>query len=246
MVAAVAQKNAAGTDYNPRRMRIGAIVQARMSSTRLPDKVLRRVRDRPVLQYLLERLQRCDGLERVSVATSVNPSDEPIEKFCLEFGVSCCRGPMDDVARRCAEAAASHGLDAFVRLCADSPLLDPALVDGAVAQYRSRAVDLVTNVFPRSFPPGQSVEVIRTSELVRAVHVMTSADDRQHVTRYFYRHADRYRIHNICSDMDYGDLVLAIDTPGDLHRFETLVAGFERPHWEYGLRELAQLQPSAS
>lgn len=218
-----------------------------MTSTRLPGKVLRRVRDRPVLQYLLQRLQRCDGLDGVTVATSVDPSDEPIEKFCLEFGVSCYRGPLDDVARRCAEAAGSRGLDAFVRLCADSPLLDPALVDQAVAEYRSREVDLVTNVCPKSFPPGQSVEVIRTSELFGAVDLMTSADDRQHVTRYFYRHADRYRIHNIRSEVDYGDLILAIDTPRDLRRFETLVAGLERPHWEYGLRELVQLrqQPAA-
>ncbi len=234
--------------YNARRMRIGAIVQARMSSTRLPGKVLRRVRDRPVLQYLLERLQRCDGLDGVTVATSVDPSDEPIEKFCLEFGVSCCRGSLQDVARRCADAAGSRGLDAFVRLCADSPLLDPALVDRAIAEYRSREVDLVTNVFPRSFPPGQSVEVIRTSVLVAAVDMMTSDDDRGHVTRYFYRHAERYRIHNVHAEVDYGDLRLAIDTPGDLRRFETLVAGFERPHWEYGLRELARLsrQPAAS
>ena len=211
-----------------------------MSSTRLPGKVLRRVRDRPVLQYLLERLRRCNGLDDIAVATSVDPADEPIQKFCLEFGVPCCRGPLDDVARRCADAAGSRALDAFVRLCADSPLLDPALVDKAVAEYRAREVDLVTNVFPRSFPPGQSVEVIRTSELVGAVGLMTSDDDRQHVTRYFYRLADRYRIHNIHSEVEYGDLSLTIDTPEDLQRFETLVEGFERPHWKYGLRELVQ------
>lgn len=229
-------------------MRIGAIVQARMTSTRLPGKVLRRVRDRPLLQYLLERLQRCDRLDGVTVATSVDPSDDPIETFCVEFGVSCYRGSLDDVARRCADAAGSRGWDAFVRLCADSPLLDPALVDRAIAEYRSREVDLVTNIFPRSYPHGQSVEVVRTSEFTRVVELMTSADDRQHVTRYYYRHAERYRIYNVRSEVNYGDLVLAVDTPGDLQRFETLVAGFERPHWEYGLSELVRLcpQPAAS
>ena len=77
---------------------------------------------------------------------------------------------------------------------------------------------------------------------------MTSDDDRQHVTRYFYRNAERYRIFNVRSEANHGDLSLVIDTPRDLQRFETLVAGFGRPHWEYGLRELAELwqQPAAS
>ena len=121
-------------------MRIGAIIGARMSSSRLPGKVLRPVRGRPVLQYLLERVDRADGLDRVAVATSVHASDDPILGFCRGCPVACVRGALDNVAQRLADAAWSLELDAFVRLTADSPLIDSALISRAVAEFRRRDV----------------------------------------------------------------------------------------------------------
>ena len=223
-------------------MRIGAIIQARMTSRRLPGKVLAEVHGRPMLQYLLERVERCTELDGVVVATSTDPSDDPIESFCVEREVDCFRGPLNDVAERFREAAQRHGLDAFVRLCADSPLLDPALIDQAVATYRSGGADLVTNVIGRSFGPGQSVEVISVAVFAEAIPHMGGADDREHVISYFYDHREDFRIKAIRSDHDGGDVDFAIDTPEDLERFRALVAAMDRPHWSYGLAELIELQ----
>ncbi len=223
-------------------MRIGAIIQARMTSRRLPGKVLAEVHGRPMMQYLLERVERCTELDGVVVATSTDPSDDPIESFCAERGVDCFRGSLENVAARFCEAAQRHGLDAFVRLCADSPLLDPALIDQAVATYRSGGADLVTNVLGRSFPPGQSVEVISAPVFAEAIPHMSSADHREHVTSYFYDHRKDFKIKAIRSDHDGGDVDFAIDTPRDLDRFKALVAAMDRPHWSYSLAELIELQ----
>lgn len=219
-------------------MRIGAVVQARMTSERLPGKVLREVAGRPLLGYLLERLARCPALDAVVVATSTDPTDAPVERFCRERGVACYRGSLSNVARRFRDALDAHGLDAFVRVSGDSPLLDPALVGRGVRLFRAGAFDLVTNVHPRSYPPGQSVEVVGREGFRRACVAMHEADEREHVTLHFYRHPGRFRIENFAAARDYGGLRLTVDTADDLARLEAIVAAMTRPHWEYGLDDL--------
>ncbi len=213
-----------------------------MTSRRLPGKVLAEVHGRPMMQYLLERVERCTELDGVLVATSTDPSDDPIDWFCAKRGLDCYRGSLENVAARFDQAAQQHRLDAFVRLCADSPLLDPGLIDQAVAAYRSGGADLVTNVIGRSFGPGQSVEVISVPVFAQAVPRMASANHREHVTGYFYDHRKDFRIKALRGDHDGGDVDFAIDTPGDLERFRALVAAMDRPHWSYGLAELIDLQ----
>ena len=107
-------------------MRLGAIVQARMSSRRLPGKVLARLDGQPILQWVLERLARCPSLAENAVATSDEPDDDAIEAFCRDAGTRCVRGPLEHVAERFRQAARAMKLDAFVRVCADSPLIDAA------------------------------------------------------------------------------------------------------------------------
>jgi spore coat polysaccharide biosynthesis protein SpsF len=226
-------------------MRIGAIIQARMGSGRLPGKVMASLGGRPLIQYALERAGRCPSLATVAVATSREGMDYPIVDLCRRLGVPCIRGPLEDVAERFRQAAEMLALDAFVRLCADSPLIDPALIERAVGIYLARSPDVVTNLHPRTFPHGQSVEVVARDVFEAAVPRMRRPEHREHVTRYFYDHADRYRIHNLKSTRDYGSLRLAVDTPEDLERLRELVGQFVRPHWEYRLDELPFLLPVA-
>lgn len=222
-------------------MRVGIVIQARMTSRRLPGKVLRPLGGRPLLQWVLERAFRAAYAERVVVATSADRSDDPIAAHCAELGVWCTRGSLDDVARRFLDAAEAHGLDAMVRLCADSPLVDPALIERAIEISLRARPDLVTNVFPRrSYPAGMSVEVIATGALA-AAGLMARPDHREHVTKYFYDRARRYRIESFKSERDLHGLSLVVDSPDDLARLEALVASFDRPHWCYGLEELVAL-----
>lgn len=226
-------------------MTLGAIVQARLSSRRLPGKVLCPVADKPLLQYLLERLGRVPSLEGVVVATSREASDDRVAEFCARQGALCHRGDLDDVAQRFLGAAAAFGFDAFVRVSGDSPLLDPRLVVQAVSLFREAGADLVTNVFPRSFPPGQSVEVLATSALA-AAHEFMTADEREHVTLHFYLHPERVRIHNFSFDDPGARAVrMTVDSPDDLDVARAVVARMTSPHWDYGLPELLSLYREA-
>ncbi|MDQ7778791.1 MAG: NTP transferase domain-containing protein [Planctomycetota bacterium] len=220
---------------------LGAIVQARMGSTRFPGKTLYRVAGKPLLEYLLERLAHCSGLDAVVVATSTENADTPIADYCMEHGVAVCRGHLTNVAARFAQALDEHRFDAFVRVSADSPLLDQRLVDKAAALFGSGNFDLVTNVQERTFPRGQSVEVVRADVFRSTVKLMREPEDLEHVTRYFYQHATAFRIHNFRSERDYGDMQMSVDTEADMRSFEAIVARMSGPHWEYPLDRLTEL-----
>ncbi|MEJ7786236.1 MAG: NTP transferase domain-containing protein, partial [Solirubrobacteraceae bacterium] len=168
-------------------MRVGAVVHARMGSSRLPGKVLGDLAGRPALSWLLERLEHAQQLDVVVVATSDESADDPLEDYCVRGGHALHRGPLDDVASRVLGAAEAHHLDAVARVNGDSPMLDQRLVDQGVELLRASGADLVSNVRPRSFPPGQSVEVLCTTALRLAVERMIKAEDREHVTAWLYR-----------------------------------------------------------
>jgi spore coat polysaccharide biosynthesis protein SpsF (cytidylyltransferase family) len=221
---------------------IAVVVQARMASERLPGKVLAPVAGRPLLGYLLERLALARGPDCTIVATSDEPEDDPLARFASETGVSVHRGPLADVAGRLAAVAERYEVDALVRVSGDSPLLDPALVDRALELYAEGDWELVTNVFPRSFPVGQSVEVLPRATLERVLATTTEPEDREHVTRWLYANADRFRIHNFRHERDKSGVRLAVDTAEDLQRIERIVAAMRAPHTEYGLSELLRLE----
>ncbi len=143
-------------------------------------------------------------------------------------------------------AAASRELEGMVRICADSPLIDPALVDRAVSVLREDGCDLVSNVVPpRTYPPGQSVEALRCDALAAAVGLMDQPGDREHVTTALYRHPERFRIAALRADPPCADLRLVVDTADDLAALRALVGRMSRPQAEYGLDELIALAGAA-
>ncbi|MEP4378231.1 MAG: NTP transferase domain-containing protein [Alphaproteobacteria bacterium] len=218
------------------------VVQARMSSARLPGKVLRPAHGKPLLGYLLERLARLAPDIRTVVATSGNADDDPVAAFCHTQSVTCVRGPLDDVASRFIKALDETGADAFVRVSGDSPLLDTTLVTEARALYAKTTADLVTNVKHRTYPKGMSVELLDAGAFRRARTLMTSAEDIEHVTPLFYRTAEDWRIAEFTSGRALGDINLSVDTEDDFRAFETLVARMDAPHWSYGLDEILKLR----
>lgn len=222
-------------------MHIGAIIQARMTSRRLPGKVLLKIQGKAVLHYLLERIERCSSLETIIVATSDHVSDDEIAAFCKSLDIKCFRGNLNNVADRFNGAAAKYKLDAFVRICGDSPLLDTLLVDELVQIFRRSDADLVTNVANRTFPHGQSVEVLSTETLCHAVKKMDLPQHFEHVTRYFYDHCDDFVIKEIKCPIVWEGASFVIDTPADFKRIKALIESMDRPHLEYSLRDLIRL-----
>ena len=200
-----------------------AVIQARMSSARLPGKVLMDLCGRVVLGRLVDRLSAAKTITHIVVATSNEHSDQAIADFCMKEGIKCHRGSLGNVTQRFCQVATVEKVDAFVRISGDSPLIDPAIVDRAVLYYQQEECDLVTNVLVRSFPKGQSVEVIRFESLEAIHRYGQSVDSQEHVTTAFYQDPERYRIVGFTSGIDAGKVNLSIDTPDDLIRLEKIV-----------------------
>lgn len=220
-------------------MRIGIVIQARLSSQRLPSKVLRSVRGRPLLKYLLERLAT-RNMPTV-IATSDDTSDDPLAGYCKEYKIAFFRGSLTHVAERLLRAAESFGFDTFFRVCADSPLLDMNLLDRALNMAESDpAWDIITNVAPRTFPAGQSIELVRTSSLSKILPELASAEHREHATQFFYQHPERFEIRNFCASRSFDGVNFAIDTPQDLAKLEKLLSTLAREPSTYALEALAE------
>jgi spore coat polysaccharide biosynthesis protein SpsF len=222
-------------------MKIAAIIQARMTSKRLPGKVLQPIAGKPLIQYLIERLQHCKKRPGIVIATSTDSSDNVIEDFAGTQNIPCYRGPLQNVASRFRGACEANSLDAFVRVNADSPLIDPALIDRALTLFEQTGSEIVTNVQERTFPKGQSVEFVQLLALQRALPRMTSPDDFEHVTRFFYEHPQDFRIHNFAAHGNFSDVRLVVDTIADFSAIEGVIQQMTKPHWEYGWTECLEL-----
>jgi spore coat polysaccharide biosynthesis protein SpsF len=215
-------------------VRVIAVIQARVSSRRLPGKVLRRLCDKPVIGHLCDGLSHSRKLDGYVIATSSELGDDAIADYAQLKGIPYFRGSLAHVADRMLAAASHFNADALVRVCGDSPLLDPKLVDQAVELFLREPVDLVTNVLPRSFPKGQSVEVMTTAALAEAVTSMSTADEREHVTFYLYAHSDRFVIRSFTAAQPRPEVQLSIDTAEDFARCEAILKSLRRPPWQAG------------
>jgi spore coat polysaccharide biosynthesis protein SpsF len=205
-----------------------AIVTARRSSRRFPGKVLQSLHERPMLAHTVERLRSVLRIDEVVIATSTDPSDDPVAQFAAAWGVLCWRGALEDVLGRIREAAAAHGANAVMRISGDSPLIDPAIIREAIALFLSGEAEFVTNVFPRSFPKGQSVEIFSRAALERLAAEANEAADREHVTTYAYAHPERFAIHNFSAARPRPELQLSVDNETDMELAAALIAASSR------------------
>lgn len=218
--------------------RIMAVIQARMSSARLPGKALRPLAGRAMLGLLVDRLRGATALDGIVVATSIQRSDDAIAAFCAVEGIDCVRGSLEDVAGRMLQAAEEARADAFLRISGDSPLMDPAIADRAARLFREARPGLVSNVVLRSFPKGQSVEVIDTALYRTLMPHFETAEDREHVTPFLYRHPTLCPIRDFRHDPPLGALQLSVDTQADLDALERILLASGRPAATITMQEL--------
>lgn len=173
-----------------------AVLQARMSSRRLPGKVLRDLEGAPMLARQIERVRRAADLDLV-VATSDRASDDPVAALCRELDVDCHRGSLDDVLARVLDAVDGRPGDPLVRLTGDCPLTDPTLIEDVVARHLDRGADYSSNVLERHLPDGLDVEVVEREALREAAAASRDPADREHVTRFIWRQPERFRLHAV-------------------------------------------------
>jgi spore coat polysaccharide biosynthesis protein SpsF (cytidylyltransferase family) len=221
-------------------VRIVAVVQARMQSTRLPGKVLADIGGKPALAHVLERASHVRGVDEVVLAIPAVAADDPLEPIGRAAGVRVIRGHADDVLDRYRAAAIASDADAVVRITADCPLLDPDISSRVVRQFIDGHLDYASNTHPPSFPDGYDTEIIAAATLDAAWREAADPYEREHVTPFIWRRPERFRMANVSDAVDHSHWRLTLDTARDLQRLRAISARFEAGQM-FGLSDLVAL-----
>jgi spore coat polysaccharide biosynthesis protein SpsF len=179
-------------------MKIVTVVQARMSSSRLPGKVMLPILGKPLLIRMLERVQAAKLIGQLVVATSTNPDDDEIENLCKEENLTCYRGHLTDLLDRHYQVAKLYGADAVVKIPSDCPLIDPTVIDKVLKKFiENDQYDFVSNLHPATYPDGNDVEVMSFEALECAWKDATKDYEREHTTPFIWENSDTFGIGNI-------------------------------------------------
>ena len=195
-----------------------------MSSKRLPKKVLLKLDQKVLLQWTIERLRKNSYKIPVAVISSDQESDKPIEEFCDRNKVLFYKGSLENVIKRFQMACQFFQEDFFIRVSGDSPLIDPKLIDKAYEIHCKQNFDLITNIMRRSFPKGQSVELISRNAINHLQKFNLSNEEKEHVTLGFYKNKDKFNIYNFESgSKKYALQQQSIDTLSDYLKIKNLI-----------------------
>lgn len=222
-------------------MKVIAIIQARMGSTRLPGKVLMELAGEPMLVRCVNRTRRTPVIDEVVVATTVQPADDAIEHLCDSKGWSYFRGSENDVLDRYYRAALAHQADVVVRITSDCPLIEPEVVDRVVQEFieRQPQVDYAVNEW---FPRGLDTEVMRFDILKQAWGEDHNPVWREHVTPYIYHKPNLFQLHYVMNEVNLSHMRWTVDTPQDWALVRRIYEhfGHDRFSWRQVLSLLAE------
>jgi spore coat polysaccharide biosynthesis protein SpsF len=219
------------------------IDQARMTSTRLPGKVLKEVLGKPLLVWQIERLQSVAAADAIVIATTDNAEDQAIVDLARDMGVNVFRGAEHDVLSRYFGAAKEFSADTVVRVTSDCPLIDPAVVDRLIAAFLDGcgSFDYVSNTRERTFPRGLDAEVFSFAALAEAHAEATKPYEREHVTPFIYLHPQRYRLSQVVSGRDIGWHRWTVDTPEDFELIRRILVALGQTRPDFALDDVLAL-----
>lgn len=223
-------------------MKVVAIVQARMGSTRLPNKVMKPISGIPMIELLLARLAKASQIDQIVLATSTDERNTPLIEHVQKLGYTCVRGSENDVLDRYLVAAREAQADLVVRITGDCPLIDPALVDQAIEQFKAEGVDYLSNVAPATYPDGLDTEVFTLQALERAGHESQDPFEHEHVTPYL-RKPGLFKTGVMRHSEDLSGLRWTVDEPADFEVVSAVFAHFD-PNIHFSWEEVLDLQRS--
>ena len=221
-------------------MKIVALVQARMGSTRLPNKVMKPIGGIPMIELLLSRLAQAKEVAQIVVATSEDERNQALVEHVRKLGYACEQGSENDVLDRFVQAARAHQADVVVRITGDCPLVDPELVDEVVRRFKAAGVDYFSNVNPPTYPDGLDIEVCTFKALEQASQETSKPFDREHVTPYL-REGERFNIASMQYNEDLSTMRWTVDEPADFAVVEKVFQHFH-PRTDFSWGEVLNLQ----
>ena len=194
--------------------RIIVIIQARMTSSRLPGKILKYLHDgKSLLQLQIERLKKSKNVEDIVIATTCNLEDDPVAELAISMKVKFFRGSEDNVLERYYLASKENPSLYVVRVTSDCPFIDPEVLDRSIEKYIESGADYGSN--SEFYPNGMNVEIFRAEMLDDAYRNVSEAYETEHVTPYFYTHPEKYKVYAITSETEYPRYRLTVDTVDD-------------------------------
>lgn len=223
-------------------MKVVAIIQARMGSTRLPGKVLLKVLDKPLLAYQIERVKKAKLINEIVIATTTNEIDQEIVDFCEANFISYYRGSEDDVLARYYEAASHYNADIVVRITSDCPLIDHNIIDLVINEYmiNLNQIDYASNTVKRSFPIGMDIEVMSFSLIESLNELELPQSFREHVTPFVYR-SGKFKIKQVLQETNKSYLRLTVDTPEDFTLIRSIIEEIYPNNPYFSLNDLYDL-----
>jgi spore coat polysaccharide biosynthesis protein SpsF len=224
-------------------MRIVCFIEARFRSTRLPGKVLKQILGKPMLEWMIERIERARTLDEIVIATTDSPADDPIVELAQRMKIGVFRGSEDDVLARVLGAARAYHADVIVETTGDCPLHDPAIIDKVVADFRIGGADFVSNTLAYSTPRGTDVRVFAADDLDEINRLSNDPADHEHVSLYFWEHPEKYRLRNVATDLpaEVSELRLTVDTPEDFDLITRIYEELYPKNPEFSIHDVIDL-----
>jgi spore coat polysaccharide biosynthesis protein SpsF len=224
-------------------MKIVATIEARMTSSRLPGKVLMPAAGRPMLHHLVTRLRAAPSIDEIVLATTTNEADEPLVQFARSEEIGLFRGSEEDVMSRVIGAAESAHADAVVEITGDCPIIDPDLVEQTVRIFKRNNADYVANSFISSYPDGMDTQVFRLETLKRSAAMTDDPLDHEHVSRHIVNHPELFSHLYVIAppSLHWPGLGLTLDVPADYELLKRIIEHFHPDNTLFGCHDVITL-----
>jgi len=220
---------------------ITAIVQARVGSTRYPNKIFAEICGKPIIWHIINRLRYSSGIDKIVIATTINLKDDLVESWAIDNNLDVYRGSEEDVLERYYNASMKFGIDTIVRTTSDDPFKDPEIIDKVIDLFYKKNLDFAYNNNPPSFPEGLDAEVFSFGALETAQNKSYDNYEREHVTQYFYRNPARFRQMNLLNPVNYSYLRWTVDTQQDFDMVNTVYQHLYKENEIFLMKDILQL-----
>jgi len=221
-------------------MEIIAIIQARMGSTRLPNKVLLDLEGKPVIEHVIERVKKSKLISEVIVATTFEKEDLPIVKLCARMGVRVFCGSEDDVLDRFYQAAKLIKPKHIVRITADSPVIDSEVIDKVIEGHLKENADYTSNDIKSTFPDGEELEIFTFESLKEVWKNADLISEREHVITYITARPERFKLANVENEIDISEKRWTLDNPEDWELISYLYKNLHPKNNLFGMEDILE------
>lgn len=222
-------------------MNIGVIIQARMGSTRLPGKIMKKIEQKTVIEYVISSLEKSEFIQEIIIATTKNKEDDVIEDKVKKLGKKIYRGSQDNVLERYTFAARENKLDIVIRITSDCPLIDVNIVDSIIKEFIDKKPDYISNTIKRTYPRGMDCEVFSINALERAYRDAESESDKEHVTPYIYKNPDKFKISNYCADEDNSKYRITLDVEEDFEVISFIIKEINNKRLDFSYESVIKI-----